>query len=295
MHVLTGPDHLSALATLSANVDIQTAFFLGIRWGVGHSTGLLAVGVVLILVSLSSTTETIDVPEGVSHFFESIVGIFMILLGVYGIRRAHHRKNSSYVSDPDGLTRMSDAGHDASILPSRTNERTAEAADEEEEEEYDDEEKDNYETFAPTQEYLHSYHTHARHSTTSSFSVDEDQVFSSSSSRWQTCTSKISTGMMALVAGIIHGLAGPGGVLGVIPAVQMHDARLAAVYLGSFCLSSTLTMGIFAVLYGTSTVKLGKRLKSEFLVEMVSACFSIVVGLLWIVLLSMGKLDDIFP
>lgn len=281
VHVLTGPDHLSALATLSANVDIKSSFFLGIRWGIGHSTGLLAVGVVLILISLSSSSENIDVPEGLSRFFESIVGIFMILLGVYGIRRAHHRKYSNL------LDQDVDAGVDASIMPSRTNEESADVI----EDGGNDEEKENYETFAPTEDYVHSYHTHARYST--SFSVDDEQLHPSS--RWQTCTSKISTGMVALVAGIIHGLAGPGGVLGVIPAVQMHDARLAAVYLGSFCVSSTLTMGIFAVLYGTSTVKLGKRLKSEFLVEMVSASFSIIVGILWIILLSTGTMDDIFP
>jgi hypothetical protein len=39
LHVLTGPDHLSALATLSANVGNGKAFSLGVRWGVGHSTG----------------------------------------------------------------------------------------------------------------------------------------------------------------------------------------------------------------------------------------------------------------
>lgn len=280
---MTGPDHLSALATLSANVDSRTAFFLGIRWGVGHSTGLLAVGIVFILFSLSSSTETIDIPDGVSHFFESIVGIFMILLGLYGIRQAHHRKNTE-LSGRDGLMRVP-VQENASIIRSRAEERSAD-----EEEEGEGEEKENYETFVATQEPIQFFHSHTHHST---FSIVDENV--QVESRWQAYTSKITTGTMALVAGIIHGLAGPGGVLGVIPAVQMHDARLAAVYLGCFCVSSTLTMGVFAVLYGTSTVKLGRSLNSEFLVELISASFSILVGILWIVLLSIGKLDDIFP
>ena len=49
VHVLTGPDHLSALATLSAVSDLCTSFFLGVRWGIGHSTGLLLVGTILII------------------------------------------------------------------------------------------------------------------------------------------------------------------------------------------------------------------------------------------------------
>ncbi len=242
-------------------------------------------------MSLSSGQETIEIPEGVSHFFESVVGIFMILLGIYGIRRAHHRKNTELLSDRDGLTRVTmqeDLEWDASIIRSRAGEGAVD--DDEESNREEEEQKENYETFPTTRTHAHSYHAHARHSTF--FSVDEDTM---ETSRCQMCTSKLNTGMMALMAGIIHGLAGPGGVLGVIPAVQMHNARLAALYLGSFCVASTLTMGFFAVLYGTSTVKLGRRWKSEFLVEMVSASFSIFVGVLWIVLLSVGKLDDIFP
>ena len=39
---------------------------------------------------------------------------------------------------------------------------------------------------------------------------------------------------------------GPGGVLGVLPAVSMHDNFKSACYLGTFCLVSILTMGVLA-------------------------------------------------
>ena len=38
IHVLAGPDHLSALATLSVGSSWR-AILLGVRWGVGHSLG----------------------------------------------------------------------------------------------------------------------------------------------------------------------------------------------------------------------------------------------------------------
>ena len=40
-------------------------------------------------------------------------------------------------------------------------------------------------------------------------------------------TSTISGKVVAFAAGIIHGLAGPGGILDVIPAMHMHDWKLA--------------------------------------------------------------------
>ena len=40
VHVLTGPDHMTARAQLSCGKSFK-GFWLGVRWGLGHSTGLL--------------------------------------------------------------------------------------------------------------------------------------------------------------------------------------------------------------------------------------------------------------
>ena len=40
VHVLTGPDHMSALAQISCGARVK-GFWLGLKWGVGHSLGLL--------------------------------------------------------------------------------------------------------------------------------------------------------------------------------------------------------------------------------------------------------------
>jgi hypothetical protein len=80
--------------------------------------------------------------------------------------------------------------------------------------------------------------------------------------------------------------------LGVIPAVQLHDWKLATLYLGTFCLISTLVMGAFAATYGTASAKMtGSAEKREFIVGMFSSCLSIAVGIVWLVLSPLGKLD----
>jgi len=88
----------------------------------------------------------------------------------------------------------------------------------------------------------------------------------------------------------------------VLPAVQLHDGWLASIFLGCFCLSSTLTMGVFATVYGALTSKLVGQAeisenptRREFWVEFISAILSVIVGVVWIVLLSTGKLEDVFP
>jgi hypothetical protein len=111
-------------------------------------------------------------------------------------------------------------------------------------------------------------------------------------------TARVSTKTMSFLVGIVHGLAGPGGILGVIPAVNLQDFRLATIYLGSFCIISTLTMGCYATIYGKCSSKMignATETKREFYIHCFSSGLSILVGVLWLLLLSLGKLEDVFP
>lgn len=52
LHVIAGPDHLSALAALSVGTSWK-GVWLGIRWGIGHSASLIVVAA--IFISLKET------------------------------------------------------------------------------------------------------------------------------------------------------------------------------------------------------------------------------------------------
>ena len=317
MHVLTGPDHLSALATLSANVpNTQHAAWLGIRWGIGHSTGLLLVAILLLAFNNHPVDDedTIEVPRYLSLFFETLVGFFLIFLGTYGIHRARVKRFESTYR----------------VIPS-VNDMVVEQQQQQQQ----------------RLNTLLSFHHHLHNDTSNNISQAErdgtdiemlrqqnnesiisiqqqqqnriqyDELQPPTSGfravvRW---ASNLSTRTMAILAGILHGLAGPGGVLGVIPAIQLQNGKLAAIYLLCFCTTSTITMGIFAAMYGTCSSSLtieqqpeggdcrpfltdcnlpSPRIR-EFQIECASASLSILVGILWLILLAFGKLDEIFP
>ncbi len=91
-HVITGPDHLAAVAPLAIESK-NKAWHIGFFWGVGHITGMLLIGLLFILLK-----ELIPV-EAISGHSEQLVGIVLILIGIWAIFKAL-RKNKHSHSHP---------------------------------------------------------------------------------------------------------------------------------------------------------------------------------------------------
>ena len=53
-----------------------------------------------------------------------------------------------------------------------------------------------------------------------------------------------SRGRWSLSIGLVHGIAGPSGILAVLPAVVLADAGKSTAYLVAFFVTSTAAMGI---------------------------------------------------
>lgn len=81
----------------------------------------------------------------------------------------------------------------------------------------------------------------------------------------------------------------------MLPAVEMRSWRSSTVYLGSFVVASTLSMGCFAALYGEVTKRLGATQQCvDLALRLFSSAMSIVVGVLWCVLSVFGEKDKYF-
>ena len=78
------PDHVVAVSTIVSEYrNPLRSFWVGISWGLGHTTTLLIIGVVIIALRLT-------IPHGMALLFEFFVGVMLVGLGaqvIYGFRR----------------------------------------------------------------------------------------------------------------------------------------------------------------------------------------------------------------
>ena len=258
LHVISGPDHMSAMATLSVGTSALGAFWLGVRWGLGHSIGLILMTVAMVFLEWDL--------EEIGPYCEGIVGLFMIALGVLGLQRAY--------SLPSGYSQLSQQ------IPHNSVEEEVRDGLTGEQQNLDPNEQENFELGVSTRMPI-------KQATAESVDVHrEGQIFSLQNRGTQQCCS--------LMVGIVHGIAGPGGVLGVLPAVALHDRWKSTTYILAFCGSSILTMGGFASGFGEVTRRLDEIYNVELYLRVMAASMSVLIGTLWLVLLYFGVLEDVF-
>lgn len=82
VHVLSGPDHLAAVAPL-AIADRRRGWFAGCTWGIGHTAGVVSVAVLAVLLR-----DVLPPVELISAWSERLVGGALIALGFWALRAA---------------------------------------------------------------------------------------------------------------------------------------------------------------------------------------------------------------
>ncbi len=81
LHVLSGPDHLAAVAPLAGD-DRRAAWRTGLAWGLGHGGGVLLLGALGLLAATALPLESISLVA------EALAGLSLIFVGGWALRRA---------------------------------------------------------------------------------------------------------------------------------------------------------------------------------------------------------------
>jgi ABC-type nickel/cobalt efflux system permease component RcnA len=214
IHVLSGPDHLAAIAPLAS--DGRRRFWTtGALWGLGHSSGVFTVG---LLALLFRSWLPID---ALSSWSERLVGVVLIGIGLWGLRRALRQpalaaQVHSHAHSHGGITHAHPHVH----AQPRTH---AEGS---------------HGHTGPAQTDAGAAHRHsgATHAQARPAHVHE------ATDHTHTHT--------AFAVGILHGLAGSSHFLGVLPALGLPDFSSSVSYLAGYGAGTVAGMALFASAMG---------------------------------------------
>jgi sulfite exporter TauE/SafE len=85
LHVISGPDHLAAVTPLAIE-NKRKSWLVGFSWGLGHTIGVFIIGILFLMFR-----DVIPV-EIISGYSEQIVGVLLILIGLWIFYRIFSKK-----------------------------------------------------------------------------------------------------------------------------------------------------------------------------------------------------------
>jgi hypothetical protein len=97
VHVVTGPDHLGAVAPLALHGKFR-AWWEGVRWGCGHSVGVILVGVAALGLREAFPLALLSAGS------ERLVGLLLIAIGVWTWNKARKIAVHRHVHEHDGIS-----------------------------------------------------------------------------------------------------------------------------------------------------------------------------------------------
>jgi ABC-type nickel/cobalt efflux system permease component RcnA len=83
-HVVTGPDHLAAVTPLAID-SRKKSWIVGLSWGLGHTLGMLLIGLLFILFK-----ELLPV-EAISKHSDTVIGFLLIGIGCLALLRTYRQ------------------------------------------------------------------------------------------------------------------------------------------------------------------------------------------------------------
>jgi hypothetical protein len=86
VHVVSGPDHLAAVAPWALEGPAQRGAGAGLRWALGHAAGVAVAALVALFA------RELIAPAVLASWSERAVGVSLVVLGAMGLARAALRR-----------------------------------------------------------------------------------------------------------------------------------------------------------------------------------------------------------
>jgi hypothetical protein len=275
VHVLFGPDHVSALVLLVAGVKrheqisdstnkwqlCKKSAMQGFRWGLGHTIGLTFMTAIFM-------TFRGEIPmDKVGTVSDYIVGSMMIIIGtasLFSLYKWYQRRQKQLLHLRDveiNYPRLHpNDGCPLAVLSSSDAHIEA-----------------------------HEYNFTHRHTTEN----EEEPVVTTSNTlwssfrRWRMGDTFTDSPTSAYVIGCVHGISGLSGVVYVLPALFLDDTVRLILYLLGFAITS---IGSMSALGGTLGL-VPQGTKNIMLFSGIAGLCALGVGVMWVVFTYLGMLD----
>jgi len=209
-HVVSGPDHLAALAPIAIDHPGRAAA-IGGRWGLGHGAGVAVIG------GLGVWARDLIDTEALSAWAEYSVGFLLIALGAWALWKASrmvihdhgHDHVHRHAADESGCHEH-DLGTPHALDDAATSSEGASGA--------------------------HSHHHAHLHVHASASDHDAADAHSRH-------------GRTAFLVGLVHGAAGAGHLFGVLPSLLLPKDE-AVIYLVAYVVAAVAAMAGFGGILG---------------------------------------------
>ena len=96
-HVISGADHLAALAPFASRREQHAPWWLGLQWGLGHAGGIALIGLLVWLLKGTAAAEWL------SSGAEQLIGVMLIAVGALGIRSLLRHRVHTHEHDHLGI------------------------------------------------------------------------------------------------------------------------------------------------------------------------------------------------
>lgn len=297
-HVATGPDHLAAVTPLAID-SRKKSWIIGLLWGVGHTIGMLLIGLLFILFK-----ELLPI-DSISKYSETVIGVLLIGIGSWALLRMYLRHSHGYKPHGHFHTRpffyahihkhdhpnppvvdhhphmehlhLHDHDHDHDHTTTRLHKHT----------------NTRYPDCTTTRDHEHTTTRDHDHTTTRTHDylqppiqgfVVHDRHPAGTGSGHTHRVSIIQNGLSALFIGIIHGFAGFSHLFALLPSLALPTMIASVVYVTAFASGTILTMILFAFILGLVAFRSEVKQQQVFLkwFSFSGAVLAIAIGILWI-------------
>jgi ABC-type nickel/cobalt efflux system permease component RcnA len=247
-HVATGPDHLAAVTPLAID-SRKKSWMIGLSWGIGHTLGMLLIGLLFILFK-----ELLPI-EAISKHSDTVIGFLLITIGSWAIFRTYRRHthgnkpHTHFHTQPYLYAHSHKHTHNLTYSP------------------------DHIHVHAPGHDHTHNHdHTH-----------EHDFVHIHVHDNIQNGTVK-KNAFTALTIGIIHGFAGFSHLFALLPSLALPSAWASIIYISAFAAGTITTMILFAFILGLVAFQSAVKDKQKFLkwFTFSGGALAIVIGIFWI-------------